>query len=105
MSHVVHLPNANLTYSTGTREWSDTPGDNAECDTAAGEVWLEQSSAKVKDIDQCKMSCEDDSGCKSITFFSDSNWCSHFSTTCMYIKSNDQATSMRLNIALQWSGQ
>ena len=52
------------------------------CDIIAGEVYRSQSSGKVSDLAACKKSCEDDAGCKSITYF-ESGWCSHFSTGCM----------------------
>ena len=71
---------------------------NAECDAAAGEVYRSQSPGKVSDIAACQKSCENDAGCKSITFFN-SGWCSHFSTECTKTKSTNKAISMRLHVA------
>merc|ERR1712032_1046266 len=75
------------------RTWS-ADGSNTECDAGAGEVYRSQSSSLVKEIDACKKSCEDDSECKSITFFT-SGWCSHFITDCTKRKFNGEAISMR----------
>merc|ERR1712032_1151588 len=75
------------------RTWS-ADGSNTECDAGAGEVYRSQSSGLAKEIDACKKSCEDDSECKSITFFT-SGWCSHFSTDCTKRKFNTEAISMR----------
>ena len=74
---------------------------NTECNAAAGEVWRGKSSGLVKDIDECKKSCEDEAECKSITFFSNSNWCSHFTTACTKTKTSQWAISMRLSTSGQ----
>ena len=56
---------------------------------------MSQSSSQVSDLAACKKSCEDDAGCKSITFF-DGGWCSHFSTGCTKTQASSNAISMRL---------
>jgi len=80
---------------TGGRTWTKV-GSNAQCDAGAGEVYRSQSPGKVSDLATCQKSCEDDSGCKSITFFN-SGWCSHFSTECTKTKTTSKAVSMRLS--------
>merc|ERR1719305_1721663 len=77
--------------------WEDV-GFNTECDTSAGEVYRkDQSPGKGSDLAACKKACEDDAGCKSITFFI-TGWCSHFSTECRNTKSNKNAMiSIRLS--------
>ena len=80
--------------TTVQRAWVEV-GSNAQCDAGAGEANQSQSSGKVADIAACKKSCEDDAGCKSITFFT-SGWCSHFSTGCTNTKSSSNAIAMRL---------
>ena len=56
-------------------------GYSQACDIGAGEVYLSSSSKKVASLSQCLASCEQQSECKSITFWGN-NFCSHFSTTC-----------------------
>ena len=70
-------------------------GSDVKCDEGSGEVYQGQSSAKVSDIAACKKSCEDASGCKSITFWN-SGWCSHFSTECTKTTAGINAIAMRL---------
>ena len=74
-------------------EWVNLQS-NIECDAGAGEVYRKQSPGKVSDLETCKKSCEDDAGCRSITFFL-SKWCSHFSTECTRTKFSGNAVSMR----------
>ena len=52
------------------------------CDVNAGEVFREESSGDAADLAACKKSCEDDAKCQGITFFTQSKYCSHFSTDC-----------------------
>ena len=80
--------------TTVQRAWVEV-GSNTQCDAGAGEAYQSQSSGKVADIAACKKSCENDAGCKSITFYN-SGWCSHFSTGCTKTKSSSNAISMRL---------
>ena len=65
---------------------------NAVCDPSAGEVYRQQSPGKLSNLDDCKTSCENDNGCKSITFFK-SGWCSHYSTACANVKNTNKAVS------------
>ena len=54
----------------------------SKCDMNAGEVFRTESSGEVSDLAACKKSCEDDAKCQGITFFTQSKYCSHFSTDC-----------------------
>ena len=87
--------NTRVNPAAAKRAWADV-GDNTECDASAGEFYRSQSSSKVSDLAACKKSCEDDTGCVSITFFKTSGWCSHFSTGCAKTKSATDSISMRL---------
>merc|ERR1712032_611950 len=60
-------------------------GAKLQCDTSAGEVYMQSSLGNVPDLEQCKTSCKDTEGCQSITYFK-SNWCSHYSTSCSNTK-------------------
>ena len=71
-------------------------GSKIECDTSAGEEYIENSPVKVTDIEQCKKSCENSVECQSITY-RNTGWCSHFSTPCTHHKINNKAVSMRLD--------
>ena len=68
----------------------------AQCDTSAGEVSQQSSPGKVSNIAQCKKSCEDAKGCRSVTYFN-SGWCGHFSTACTRTKSNSKAVAVVLS--------
>ena len=84
-----------LTIITST-EWIDL--GNAKCDPGSGEVYRSESSGKVSDLAACQKSCQDDHGCKSITFFSHTKHCSHFTTECLVTKevAHKDVISMRL---------
>ena len=84
-----------LTIITST-EWKLL--GNAKCDQASGEVYRSESSGKVSDLAACQKSCQDDHGCKSITFLNHSKHCSHFSTECLVTKevAHKDVISMRL---------
>ena len=71
-------------------------GSNVECDTSAGEKYIENSPGKLPDAEQCKKSCYYSAECQSITYLN-TGWCSHFSTLCTKHKSNNKAVSMRLD--------
>ena len=66
-----------------------------QCDRRAGEVVLKKSWKKVSTIDQCKKSCEDTTGCQSITLFED-GWCAHFSTPCTRTKRSKKTVAVQL---------
>ena len=51
------------------------------------------SPGKLDSIDLCKSRCEKNPKCRSITYFSKSKWCSHFSTPCGHKKASKQAIS------------
>ena len=78
------------------RSWREV-GANAECDTGAGEVYRKDSPGKGSSLAQCKDSCAEAPGCRSITYFGASGWCSHFSTACTKTKSKRKAMSLRLS--------
>merc|ERR1711866_28662 len=75
--------------------WSSA-SSNAECDTGAGEAFLNNSPGKVSSLEQCKKTCKNSPSCKSITYFK-SRWCSHFSTPCTNTQANKKAMVMRLS--------
>ena len=74
-------------------DWIEV-GRDIECDAGAGEVYL-QSSSKRPSLDDCRQSCQDQDGCKSISYFP-SKWCGHFGTSCTLTKTITGAISMRL---------
>ena len=74
-------------------EWVKV-GLKTQCDVANGEKRMVRPSGKSSSLKQCKKSCQNAAGCKSITFFN-SGWCSHFSTLCTKTKWNDKAVSHR----------
>ena len=49
------------------------------------------SPGNLDSIDLCKSQCEEYPECRSITYFSKSKWCSHFSTPCGNKKASKQA--------------
>ena len=61
-----------------------------QCDARAGEVLLKKSSIRVKNLDECKQSCENAAGCQSITYFEKNGWCAHFSTPCTKTKKGNK---------------
>ena len=75
-------------------------GLNAKCDTNAGEVYRSQSPGKLSSLESCKKSCQDDTGCQSITYHK-SGWCSHFSTPCTKIVwERSGAVSLRILLGI-----
>merc|ERR1712032_1789446 len=77
------------------RVWTEV-GSNVACDGRAGETFLANSPGRVSSLEQCKTSCENAPGCKSITYFK-RRWCSHFSTPCTNTKANNKAVALRLS--------
>ena len=71
-------------------------GNDAACDTSAGEVKLEHSPGKSPSLKACQRSCEADADCQSITF-SNAGLCSHFSTACSKTGHSNGAISLRLS--------
>ena len=69
-------------------------GSKVECDTGAGETYIDKSPGKLSSIEECKNSCKYSVECQSITYLN-TGWCSHFSTPCTNHKSNNKAVSMR----------
>jgi len=67
-----------------------------ECDADQGEVYLPGPSGKRANLPACKKSCEDTPACKSITFFRDGLWCSHFSSRCEKTKTVKNAHAERV---------
>ena len=47
-------------------------------------------------VEVCQRLCEGNPGCRSITYFLSSGWCSHFSTACTNTKTKSKAASARL---------
>lgn len=91
--------------TTTTRTTTTTPAPNGckwghsshnvKCDQSAGEKIMRQSSVTVPSLEECKQSCEDAVGCRSITYFK-TGWCAHFSTPCTNIKKSGKAIVERL---------
>ena len=52
------------------------------CNTQKGEIYLQASSGKVKDLEACQNSCDNAPKCQSTTYFFADEFCSHFSTAC-----------------------
>ena len=52
------------------------------CDVHVGEVFREESSGEAFNLAACKKSCEAEADCNSITYFTQSKYCSHFKTKC-----------------------
>ena len=75
-------------------------GSKLECDGYAGEIFLDSSRGKVPTLEACKQSCEDATGCKSISYYK-TKWCSHFSTPCTNTKWNKKAMSLRWSLISQ----
>merc|ERR1712032_251736 len=80
----------------GKRTWREV-GSKRVCDVSAGETYLSKSPGKVSNLEECKKTCEDASGCQSITYFK-SGWCSHFGTACTKTKKNNKVViALRLS--------
>ena len=65
------------------------------CDPTKGEVYRQESPGQVSSLAACQQSCEADAGCQSITYFTRSGGCSHFSTACTHTKKNNKTIEMR----------
>merc|ERR1712032_989043 len=74
--------------------WGDVLVD-AKCDKDAGEVMQKTSSVQASSLEECKTSCEDATGCRSITFFKN-GWCAHYSTPCTNIKKSKTGVAVQL---------
>lgn len=70
-------------------------GLNAECDISAGEEAF-KVLGRGKSLDQCKKACETTKGCKSLTFYKGSGYCSLFKTICTNTKKKSNAVALRL---------
>ena len=86
-----------LTDAKATRNWV-TVGSSLSCDTSAGEIYRNQSPGKLPSLEACKKSCEDDAGCRSISYMK-TGWCSHFSTRCIKTTFANKAVALRLDTA------
>merc|ERR1712032_794370 len=73
-----------------------------ECD-GAKEVYLQTSPGKLANLAACIQSCQDSDACNSITFYSQSKWCSHFFTACDNVKTSDGATAVRFQTSVTWA--
>ena len=80
--------------TTTEQKWEDA-GDNAVCDTSAGEVYIADSPGRLPTLKACQEACEDNVDCQSITYFK-TGWCSFFSTPCTATTWKGKAISMRL---------
>merc|ERR1711939_1028316 len=84
------------------RTWREV-GSKQICDVSAGETYPSNSPGKVSNLEECKKSCGDASGCQSITYFK-SGWCSHFGTACAKTKKNNKVViALRLSTATSTS--
>ena len=97
------LVTVDLESSQVSLQWkrvsSTLTGLQVECDTKAGEVYLQTSPRKVDSLSECQESCIRVPKCMSITFFN-SGYCSHFGTTCVKTKKHKNAQSYRLTVDL-----
>ena len=71
-------------------------GNDAACDTGAGEVKLKDSPGQSPSVEACQRSCEAAADCQSITF-SSRELCSHFSTACSKTEHSNGSISLRLS--------
>merc|ERR1712224_409581 len=62
--------------------------------TSSGEVQLDPITF-FRSIQGCQESCEDDTGCRSITYFAEDGMCKLYSTPCTNIRSSSGAISLR----------
>lgn len=86
------------TTTTGAkRSWTKI-GSNIKCGVS-GETYLKSSPGRGLTLAQCKKSCEGATGCQSITWYSNSGWCSHFSTPCTKTKRQKNAVVHRLSVS------
>ena len=79
-------------------------GNDAACDTSAGEVKLKHSPGKSPSLKACQRSCEAAADCQSITF-SNAEVCSHFNTTCSKTEHSNGAISLRLSSVSESKGR
>ena len=86
-----------MTYPAGMRHIWVQLGSNTMCDAGAGEKYMPKTSQSASSIEACEKFCQDDSECRSITYFS-SGWCSHFSTECTKTKYVWKAISKRRRV-------
>ena len=85
------------TTPTGKCSWGRASQD-VKCNQGAGEVPLKKSSVMASSLEQCKKSCEDAAGCRSVTYFK-TKWCAHFSTPCTKTKKSGKAVVERMATA------
>ena len=89
------------------RTWVEV-GAKLECDGYTdgdgwgGEIYLKSSPGKVPTLEDCKKSCEDSLGCRSISYFT-TKWCSHWSTSCKKTRSRKKV-AMSLKLMLKVNG-
>merc|ERR1712032_959293 len=57
-------------------------GYGRQCDFDEGEVFLPDSSRTVGSLAECLATCEATAGCRSVSYFYKSSYCSHVSTAC-----------------------
>ena len=90
----MNKPDKHLITIDDVSAWVDI-GGKLQCDTNAGEVYLDSSRGKVPTLEACRRSCAESIGCKSISYFN-TRWCSHFSTPCTRVTWNKKVVmSMR----------
>merc|ERR1712032_626408 len=63
------------------------------CDAVKSE-YLSSGSGVLDNLAACSRSCQNSAQCKSITFYSSSKWCSHFSKTCDSFVTGSGTTSV-----------
>ena len=64
---------------------------------SAGTTYLPSSKPLVLGVEECKQSCQIVDGCQSITYFRNSEWCSHFGNPCTDTKKSKNTVSYRLS--------
>merc|ERR1712048_343155 len=70
------------------------------CD-ASKSGYLSSGSSLLDSLAACSQSCQSSAQCKSVTFWSSSKWCSHFSKTCDNFVTDSGANSVTFKSANQ----
>ena len=96
-AHAATTTTPTPTTTTATTRAMLVALNKQECDVTHGEIYLKSSSGVTSDFAACRKSCNEVPVCQSITYYSKSKYCSHFTTGCEITKRVDDAVSMRLH--------
>ena len=84
-----------MTPLENVKSWREFGPADIACDVSAGEVSLDHASASVADLEKCKILCQSNAACRSITYFAN-GWCNLYSTLCTNTRSTKNAFAMYL---------